>query len=180
LPPNNLLFRGNFVFIKMKIYIIMKTRLLLMLLFVSNFGYAQTWNQVGTAKFTNGSADVALALNNLGTPYVAFTDTAVDGKVHVMKFDGTNWVEIGTNVSTAIVPTHLSIAINPVSGKPWVTYKDTGTNRQVIKCFDGTNWVLDIADVFGFEPLSKVQLKFASNGDATIASTNTSTTNQFH
>jgi hypothetical protein len=140
----------------------------------------QTWDQVGTAQFTNTSADVALALDSSGSPYVAYTDTTVDGMVHVDMFDGSNWVAVGSNVSPAIVPTNLSIAINPISGYPWVTYKDTGTNRQVVKKYDGTNWILDIADVFGFEPLSKVQLKIAANGDATIASTDDSATNQFH
>lgn len=142
-----------------------------MLLFVSSFVFSQNWSQVGTAQFSNNGADVALALNKSGVPYVAYTDTGVDGMVHVEMFDGTNWVEIGANVSPAIVPTHLSIAIHPVSGYPWVTYKDTSTNRQVVKKFDGNNWILDTADVFGFEPLSKVQLKFAANGDATIAAT---------
>ena len=158
----------------------MKTKILLILLLVSSLTFAQTWNQVGAAQFTNNGADVALALDNTGFPYITYADTSVDGMVHVMKFDGTNWIEIGANVSPAIVPVQLAIAINPISGYPWITYKDTSTNRQVLKIFDGTNWVLDTSDVFGFEPLSKVQLKIAANGDATIASTNTSATNQFH
>jgi hypothetical protein len=149
----------------------MKTKLLLILLFVSSFTFAQTWNQVGTAQFTNTGADVALALDDSGVPYVVYSDTTVDGMVHVEMFNGTNWVEIGSNASPAIVPVKLAIAINPITGQPWVSYKDTSTNRQVVKKYDGTNWILDTADVFGYEPLSKVQLKFASNGDASIAAT---------
>tara|TARA_R110001606_G_scaffold163657_1_gene307931 strand:+ start:4002 stop:6500 length:2499 start_codon:yes stop_codon:yes gene_type:complete len=149
----------------------MKKRILLMLLFVSSFALAQTWNQVGAASFTNSVSEVALALNSSGVPYVVYTDTTVDGMVHVEMFNGTNWVEVGSNLSAGIVPVQLAIAINPVTNQPWVAYKDTSTDRQVVKKYDGTNWVLDIADVFGFEPLSKVQLKFAANGDATIAAT---------
>ncbi|WP_206539804.1 choice-of-anchor Q domain-containing protein, partial [Psychroserpens damuponensis] len=148
-----------------------KTRLLLILLFIGSYTFGQTWNQVGAAQFTNDGADVALALSSSNVPYVAYSDTTVDGKVHVEMFDGTNWVEVGTNVSPAIVPVKLAIAINPITGYPWVSYKDTSTNRQVVKKYDGTNWVLDTADVFGYEPLSKVQLKFDANGDATIAAT---------
>ena len=151
--------------------LVSSTRLLVLLLLISSYSFAQTWNQVGAAQFTNDGASVALALNASNVPYVAYSDTAVDGMVHVEMFDGTNWVEVGTNVSPAIVPIQLAIAIHPITGYPWVSYKDTSTNRQVVKKYDGTNWILDTADVFGYEPLSKVQLKFAANGDATIAAT---------
>jgi len=55
-----------------------------------------SWQQVGSASFSNYSVDttISLAVNN-GTPYVAYRLSSID-KVGVFKFNGTNWINLGT------------------------------------------------------------------------------------
>ena len=60
----------------------------------------------------------------------------------VMKFDGTNWVNVG-NEGFSDGAQYLSLAISPSDNEPYVSFEETGLlyeNASVMK-FNGTNWV---------------------------------------
>ena len=81
------------------------------------------WMNVGNAGFSAGQvADLCLALNSSGQPYVAYRDAA-SGKATVMKFDGTNWVNVGTAGFSAGRVWSESLAFSPI-GQPYVAYND--------------------------------------------------------
>jgi hypothetical protein len=88
------------------------------------------WVAVGSAGFTEGQAGfISLAFSKTGQPYVAFQDWShnTNGMVSVMKFDGDNWVYVGSESFSAGESEYTSLAFSP-SGKPYVAYMDFGIN----------------------------------------------------
>ena len=56
------------------------------------------WKNVGNAGFSGGAAEytsLAFSPSN-GQPYLVFKDFANSQKATVMRFDGTNWVYVGS------------------------------------------------------------------------------------
>ena len=98
------------------------------------------WMNVGNAGFSAGQvADLCLALNSSGQPYVAYRDAA-SGKATVMKFDGTNWVNVGTAGFSAGGVENTSLAFN-LSGQPNGAYVDYVNNRKsTVMKYNGTLW----------------------------------------
>lgn len=102
------------------------------------------WVYVGQPGFTpnhpqpyHGAWRPSLAFNQSGTPYIAYIDITNGWRLSVMKFNGSNWVYVGTsNISggTADLPT----LVIDSQGSPVVGYTDG--NAQVKK-FNGTSWV---------------------------------------
>ncbi len=144
----------------------MRLKLLYLLLFISNITFAQ-WQVEGTARFSNDATDLAIASDNNDVPYVAYADNT-NGEVHVQKFDGTNWVDVGSNATGLVTPSLMAIAINPVTNQPWVAFRNNTTNRLDVIRFDGTTWVSEIASLTSFAPHSKTILKFSATGQAFI------------
>ena len=103
------------------------------------------WVTVGTAGFSPGSALYSsLTFNGIGEPYVAFSWNAIGfkGGGMVMKFDGVNWVTVGTGNFSPSLSDYTSLAFSP-SGEPYVAYRGstTSTTGAMVMKFDGTNWV---------------------------------------
>ncbi|WP_442267568.1 InlB B-repeat-containing protein [Tenacibaculum sp. ZS6-P6] len=145
----------------------MKLKLLyLLLFFISNIAFAQ-WQMEGTARFTNDATDVAIASDTNDVPYIAYADNT-DGQVHVKKFDGTNWIDVGSNATGVVIPSLMAIAINPVTDQPWVVYRNNSTSRLDVIRFDGTNWVTERTSLTNFNPHSKTILKFSVTGKAFV------------
>ena len=60
----------------------------------------------------------------------------------VMKFDGTNWVNVGTAGFSPSWVQWTSLAFSP-SGQPYVAFEDIGNSaKATVMKFDGTNWVI--------------------------------------
>ncbi len=144
----------------------MKLKLLFLFLLLSNITFAQ-WQVEGTARFSNDATDLAIASDNNDVPYVAYADNT-NGEVHVQKFDGTNWVDVGSNATGLVTPSLMAIAINPVTNQPWVAFRNNTTNRLDVIRFDGTTWVSEVASLTSFAPHSKTILKFSATGQAFI------------
>ena len=144
----------------------MRLKLLYLLLFISNITFAQ-WQIEGTARFSNDATDLAIASDNNDVPYVAYADNT-NGEVHVQKFDGTNWVDVGSNPTGLVTPSLIAIAVNPVTNQPWVAFRNNTTNRLDVIRFDGTNWITERTSLTGFAPHSKTILKFSATGKAFI------------
>gem|GEM_PF-3546878 len=117
------------------------------LMFLPGLLWAQSaaWTSVGTPTgFSEGSAAyLSQALDtstNPSTPYVAYSDLAHGGKLSVMKFNGSNWVYVGTAGFSPIDVMDTSLAV--INGVPYVAYQagaDSQKRGAVMK-FDGTKW----------------------------------------
>ncbi len=72
-------------------------------------------------------------------------------KVTVMKFDGANWVTVGSPAFTPSGGSWTSIVIDN-DGNPLVAFRDMAHNyRASVMKFDGTNW--NYVGVAGFSPM---------------------------
>ncbi len=127
-----------------------------LLLLVVDAAHAD-WMQVGTAGFSPSlAASTSLAIDSSGTPYIAYTDYANDGKVSVMKFDGANWVQVGAaGFSAGETELSRSSLAFDSSGTPYVAYMDlaNGLKASVMKFVAPTgpndiddDLILDLAD----------------------------------
>src|ERR1035437_10080442 len=101
----------------------MKRILVIFLYFISLNIHAQTWVPIGSPKFTGGIASYStIAIDNSGTPYVAYEDGSNGNKATVMKYDGSNWVTVGSAGFSVGQVWYISIAIDS-SGMPYVVYE---------------------------------------------------------
>jgi hypothetical protein len=102
------------------------------------------WEQVGSANFSGGSAHyLTLAIDNHDTPYVAYrdNDSPTNQKASVMKFDGSNWVYVGTRGFSAGSLDYVSLVIDK-NGAPYVAYLDSANDGKAsVQKFDGTQWI---------------------------------------
>lgn len=120
----------------------MKPRILLILLLVSSFSFAQTWNQVGATQFTNFATDGAMSFHpTTGEPYIIYNDLLDGKKPYVKKFDGTNWVTVGTGAIINFEAKMINLAFNPANNELNVVFKNVNTGKVDIYKFDGTNWL---------------------------------------
>ncbi|MGX9728877.1 MAG: thrombospondin type 3 repeat-containing protein [Candidatus Electronema sp. VV] len=104
-----------------------------------------SWVQVGPAGFSAGGAagqtSLGLALDSSSTPYIAYQDGANSNKASVMKFDGTNLVQVGPAGFSASEAYYISLALDS-GGTPYVAYQDVAnSDKASVMKFDGTNWV---------------------------------------
>ncbi len=115
--------------------------------------YVTTSNQIVVMKYTGGTwtalPTVAtsgqtpdLAVDNSGTLYITYQNS---GAANVKKFDGTNWVFVGSaSLNNALGITGGSmprIAIDPVTNAPFIVFLDATNSVNAAK-FNGTAWVI--------------------------------------
>ena len=96
-----------------------------MLMVVGNGAYAQKqWSIIGSGGFnTDAVLSWGMSLDVYkGTPYIAYCDFPTSGKAAVMKYNGTNWVYVGTKGFSAGGAYHQSFAIDN-SGTPYIAYQ---------------------------------------------------------
>jgi hypothetical protein len=104
------------------------------------------WVYVGTPGFSSnfsfgGAGYTSLAIDASGGLYVVYSDHSNNYKATVMKFDGSNWISVGTGVLSSGASNNTSIAIDS-QGSPYVGYEDGGNgNKATVKKFDGNDWV---------------------------------------
>ncbi|HWP95570.1 MAG TPA: hypothetical protein VN426_01850 [Syntrophomonadaceae bacterium] len=98
------------------------------------------WAAVGSAGFSNASVNSCMALDNSGTPYVAFADGSKSNKATVMKYNGSSWAIVGAAGFSAGLANDISIAFDGV-GTPYVAYGDVGNSyKATVMRFNGTSW----------------------------------------
>jgi hypothetical protein len=130
------------------------------------------WVNVGIAGFSAGTVDyTSLAINPLdGQPYVAYNDHQFTpwGRATVMKFDGTNWISVGTAGFSAGEADLTCLALSPY-GQPYLAYKDIG--------YDGKVSVLKYDSVFvGINEFQESRLSVHPNPATGIITVETSAT----
>lgn len=104
-----------------------------------------SWVNVGSGPFmslTMGSAyNISMAFDHNNMPYVAYWNPAPMGpSASVQKFDGTNWVNVGTPSFTTTIVNFTSLAFG-TNDTAYLAFTEstTGWKASVMK-FDGTNW----------------------------------------
>ena len=123
--------------------------LIILVLFTSSVQAATyVWETVGLPGFSAGSMMyTSLAIDNSGTPYVAYRDSANGAKATVMKFNGTSWELVGSAGFSEGQAEDISLAIDD-NGTPYLAYRDwelislgVSTQKATVMKFDGTSWV---------------------------------------
>ena len=104
------------------------------------------WVYVGNPGFSDSSARyTTIAIDRNGTPYVAYTNgsyTLINNMINVMKYDGSNWVTVGSPLSSTAAATYITLAIDSV-GIPYVGYSDANHNaKATVMKYNGSNWVI--------------------------------------
>jgi hypothetical protein len=102
------------------------------------------WVNVGIAGFSvSGAACESLAFSPSGQPYVAYSDGAAIpwNSTTVMKFDGSNWINVGNTGFSAGFTWGECLTFSP-SGEPHVSYIDLVDSSKVsVMKYNGTSWV---------------------------------------
>lgn len=144
----------------------MKSILLSLCLFISTITLAQ-WSQVGATQFTNFAKDADLAIHPTnGNAYVVYSDVVNSNRLRVFSFDGTNWLPLGTGFATASGSDIFTMEINPVTGLPWIAYRNNTTNNLDIIRYDGSSWVGE--SVLALTPGYKLKMQFNSSGQVAV------------
>lgn len=102
------------------------------------------WVTVGNPGFSaNPTSGTFIAIDKSGTPYVAYTGGTfvISGPAIVEKYDGSNWVNVGSPLFSAGQVSNITIAIDG-SGIPYVSYSDIANGeRATVMKYNGSNWV---------------------------------------
>lgn len=93
-----------------------------------------SWDYIGGQGVSSGNVENNRILVYNSTPYIAYHDES-DGNIHVKKFDGTNWVSVGSAVSNGqVFLNDMIINDNHV----FIAYRDAESfgGRMTVKKFD--------------------------------------------
>jgi hypothetical protein len=103
-----------------------------------------TWSYMGSPGFTPGAVGVdntSLVFDQANVPYVAFKDATNSNKVSVMKYNGSNWVNVGAAGFSAGVVNYTHMAIDNANVL-YVAYSDVANaDKLTVKKFNGSAWV---------------------------------------
>lgn len=104
------------------------------------------WVHLGSPGFTTGHSYGQSIYNELAfdgaTPYVIYMTVGGSSgsyTTRVMKYDGTNWVPVGTTGYNNAGSANQSIAFH--NGEPYFSILDFDYFKSTVKKFDGSNWV---------------------------------------
>lgn len=122
-----------------------------------------SWNYVGSQGFTPNATENYISLDfHNDTPYVAITEkiTNFHKDVIVMKYNGANWVTVGSDkVATWALLHDLKI----VNGIPFVAYQYS--NKFHLAYFNGSNWIKVNNGPLYYSTLNSVGYNLDSYGD---------------
>jgi hypothetical protein len=141
----------------------------LSILFANVVG-AQSWQAVGPIPAITGSHQHhALEFSPAGEPYIC-TDDPATGQATVKRFDGANWVSVGTPLISADDASYLDLEFSP-SGEPYIAYQDysTPTSSITVQRFDGASWNLVGTAGFLGDFDQAPRLAFSSTGTPYLA-----------
>ena len=103
-----------------------------------------SWQLVGAAGFAVASSNSytseyqSLVFDN-DVPYLAYKDWSRDAKLTVMKFDGSDWVGVGTAGFSAGAASYVKLKF--YNGTPYVAYQDDGNESGVtVAKFENDSW----------------------------------------
>jgi hypothetical protein len=99
------------------------------------------WENVGNPGFSEDYVNYTdLAINQKGTPYIAFMDGNASNKLSVMKFNGTAWEYVGEPGLSVDLAAQISIVLDS-NDVPYVSFTDQGDgNKLFVMKFNGVAW----------------------------------------
>lgn len=96
-----------------------------------------TFTYLGSKNFSNGAVNfVSVAADSNGTPYVAYQNK--NQTLTVKKFDGLDWVDVGTNPVSSTISRWISLTVNPKTNIPYIAYQEN--NKIKIIAFVNGVW----------------------------------------
>lgn len=102
----------------------------------------QTVGLEGISESTLYTQELAFAMAPDGTPYVAYTDKAHDDKTTVKRFNGNDWVTVGSPGFSDDRAFSVALAIAP-NGAPHILFADQGrgdASSATVMRFNDTSW----------------------------------------
>ncbi|MBL7814757.1 MAG: T9SS type A sorting domain-containing protein [Saprospiraceae bacterium] len=107
------------------------------------------WVTVGnTTGFSSGAVEYTSLAFSGSTPYIAFSDGTQSGKSTVMKYDGTNWITVGTAGFSSNSAYSISLAFDGTT--PYIVYQNGGSGQKaIVMMYNGSNWV-SVGGIMGF------------------------------
>jgi len=134
--------------------------------------YDSLWQYVGNAGLSQtGAGCTSLAFSPIGEPYLAFEDWANSGKATVMKFNGNNWVNVGTTGFSVGQSVYIKLAFNPIDSLPYVAYQDARLDSYdaTVMRFDGNSWVNVGNESFSSTGVDNLSFAFSLSGQPYVA-----------
>lgn len=130
-----------------------------------------SWSNLGTAGFSASPVSyISVALDNSGVPLVAFSDGAHSDHLSVMKYDGVgSWSYLGSPGFSDGFAGYPSVAVCPVSGTPYVAYRDFTFTGLHVKKYDGTGWTCVGTNPVSPNPGDYLSLTVTPSGTPAVA-----------
>ncbi len=116
------------------------------------------WEFVGNRKFSFPFAYncAAITIDEGNTPYVAFADSAYQGRITVMKYSGGTWSVVGTRGVSSPSSAYIDLIVDS-SGTPYFLYDDQLVNPGIYCMkFNGSTW--DSLGLVGYRSNSGTQV----------------------
>ncbi len=97
-----------------------------------------SWSGLGT-NIGNSDSDMDMAVDEYGTPWIAFNDVSAGGKAVVKKYSGGSWVTVGSPVSTGEARS-IALAFDN-NGVAYVGFYEQSQNyRAYVYKYTGGSW----------------------------------------
>ena len=127
------------------------------------------WEAVGSPRFSAGEAKhISLAIDNEGTPYVAYKDIGNHNKATVMKYTDTGWEAVGSPGFSAGIAEYTSLAL--AGETPYVAYQDYGTGgKATVMKYTGASWEEVGSPGFSAGEISDTSLAIDAGGTPYVA-----------
>lgn len=113
----------------------------------------EEWALLGKAGFSAGEASAPkLAVDQLGTTYVAYSDRGANSKVTVMKYsESGDWQLVGDRGLSVGSASGITLVLDQ-AGTPYIGYQDSGANSKatVMKYSESDGW--ELVGEAGFTP----------------------------
>ncbi len=145
--------------------------------YVSKFN-GTSWEDVGTnpisvgTMYAGGNSFALLSFDPDDVPYLSYVDTSLGNKFIVKKFNGSAWVDVGTNPISA--GNSNNQYLDASSGVPYIAYTDSALSSKLyVKKFNGSAWVDVGTNPVSNDSLVNVQIQVSSDGTPYISYTNT-------
>jgi hypothetical protein len=148
-----------------------------LLLLCANAVQSQTWSYVGSPMFSNGNTTggVDLQFLNNGTPIAGYAQSNYDapyiGGAAVKYYNGTNWVNLGTNPIVPQNPSEVKIAVD--ANNNIYTAAHMGTYIKIFKLNNDWEEIGEITGVYGGS-YREFSFKIDGNGTPYVVFTYTS------
>jgi hypothetical protein len=134
--------------------------------------FSQSWTLLGNAEFTQDATALDMDHHPVtGETYIAYANSTDANKLYVMKYNGSNWVTVGSGAASSIGSSMISLEFNPATNEPWVSYKNGFNGKlDVVRFNAGTSsWIAEGLSINSDVIQYKTELRFSPSGGAYIA-----------